>query len=165
MDGAYGLLRYAARMKLQKIRFALALPAGILVMAAFTGILENLAMRLVELPQSMLDAKALMQKGDASWRDAMAAAMHDMPLGALVSIVAAWTVGAALGVFAACRVAGANFVPLSIAVAILSVAFVSINLIAIPHPMWMNIAGAVLPPLAALAVGRLALTWMPRAKA
>jgi hypothetical protein len=66
-------------------------------------------------------------------------------------------------VFAACRVAGANFVPLSIAVAILSVAFVSINLIAIPHPMWMNIAGAVLPPLAALAVGRLALTWMPRA--
>ena len=84
MDGAYGLLRYAARMKLQKIRFALALPAGILVMAAFTGILENLAMRLVELPQSMLDAKALMQKGDASWRDAMAAAMRDMPLGALV---------------------------------------------------------------------------------
>ena len=55
--------------------------------------------------------------------------------------------------------------PLSIAVAILSVAFVSINLIAIPPPMWMNIAGAVLPPLAALAVGRLALTWMPRAKA
>lgn len=138
-------------MKLQKIRFALALPAGIMVMAAFTSLLVNLAMRLFELPQSMLDAKALMQKGD-------------MPVGALLAIVAAWTVGAALGAFAACRVSGANFVPLSVAVAILSVAFVSIDLIAIPYPMWMNIAGAVLPPLAALAVGRLAVTWMPRAR-
>jgi hypothetical protein len=147
-----------------KIRFALALPAGILVMAAFTGLFENLGMRLFEPPQSMLDAKALMQKGDPSARDAIAAAMHDMPLGALIAVVAAWTLGAALGVFAACRVSGANFVPLSVAVAILSVAFVSITLIVIPHPMWMNIAGVVLPPAAALAVGGLALTWMPRAR-
>lgn len=150
-------------MDLRKIRFALALPAGILVMAAFISLFENLGMRLFEPPQSMLDAKALMQDGDPAARDAIAAAMHDMPLGALVTVVAAWTLGAALGVFAACRVAGANFVPLSIAVAILSVAFVSINLIVIPHPMWMNVAGVLLPPAAALCVGRLAVDWMPRA--
>jgi hypothetical protein len=149
-------------MNVQKIRFALALPAGILVMAAFTSFFEKLGMRLFETPQSMLDAKALIAKGDPAWRDAVAAAMHDMPLGALLCVVAAWMLGAGLGVFAACRVAGANFVPLSIAVAVLSIAFISINLIALPHPMWMNIAGVLLPPAAALAVGRLAVHWMPR---
>ena len=152
-------------MKLQKIRFALALPAGILVMAAFTGLFESLGTRLFELPQSMLDAKALMQKGDPGWRDAIAAAMHDMPIGALLSVVVAWVLGAALGTFAACRVSGTNFVPLSIAVGAVSVAFVAMNLIVIPHPMWMNIAGALLPPAVALAVGRLAVTWMPRPRA
>lgn len=150
-------------MNIQRIRFALALPAGILVMAAFTGLFEQLGGRLFALPQSMVDAHELMRKGDPGARDAIAAAMRDMPIGALVVVVAAWALGAALGAFAACRVGGANFVPLSIAVAALSVAFVSINLIAIPHPMWMNVAGVALPPAAALAVGRLALTWMPRA--
>ena len=148
-------------MNAQKIRFALALPAGVLVMAAFTGVFEGLGMRFFELPQSMLDAKALVERRDPGARDALAAAMHDMPVGALLCVVAAWTLGAALGVFAACRVAGMNFMPLSIAVAILSVAFVSINLVAIPHPMWMNIAGIVLPPAAALAVGRLAVHLVP----
>lgn len=150
-------------MNAQKIRFALALPAGILVMAAFTGFFENFGKRFFEIPQSMRDAVALMQKGDPGARDAIAAAMHDMPFGALAVVVAAWMLGAALGAFAACRVGGANFMPLSVALAIVSVAFVSINLIMIPHPMWMNVAGAVLPPAAAIAVGRLATNWMPRA--
>lgn len=150
-------------MNLLKIRFALALPAGILVMAAFTGLFANLAMRLFA-PQSMLDAEALMRQGDAGWRDAMAAAMHDMPVGALLATVAAWMLGAALGVFAACRVAGVQFVALSIAVAALSVVLVAIELILRPYPLWVNIAGVLLPPAAALAVGRLALTWMPRAR-
>lgn len=152
-------------MNLQKIRFALALPAGILVMAAFTGLFEGLGARLFEVPQSMLDAKALMQSGDPNWREAIAAAMHDMPIGALLSVVVAWVLGAALGTFAACRVAGANFMPLSVAVGAVSVAFVAMNLIVIPHPMWMNLAGALLPPAAALGVGRLAVDWMPRARA
>jgi hypothetical protein len=155
-------------MNLQKIRFALALPAGILVMAAFTGLLEGLfgalGTRLFELPQSMLDAKALMQSGDPNWREAIAAAMHDMPIGALLGVVVAWVLGAALGTFAACRVGGANFVPLSVAVGAVSVAFVAMNLIVIPHPMWMNVAGVLLPPAAALGVGRLAVDWMPRAR-
>jgi hypothetical protein len=148
-------------MNFQKIRFGLALPAGILVMAAFTGLLENLGKRLFDTPPSMLDAAELFRKGDPGARDAIAAAMHDMPVGALLCVVAAWTLGAALGVFAACRVSGANFVPLSIAVAVLSVAFVSINLVAIPHPLWMVAAGVLLPPAAALAVGRLAIHLVP----
>ncbi|MEY3141526.1 MAG: hypothetical protein RLY21_19 [Planctomycetota bacterium] len=151
-------------MNLQKIRFALALPAGILVMAAFTGLFESLGTRLFELPQSMLDAKALMQQGDPGWREAIGSAMHDMPIGALVSVVLAWVLGAALGAFAACRVGGANFLPLSIAVGAVSVAFVAMNLILIPHPLWMSVAGVLLPPAAALGVGRLAVDWMPRAR-
>jgi hypothetical protein len=150
-------------MNAQKIRFALALPAGILVMAAFTSFFENFGKRFFEIPQSMRDAIALMQKADPGARDAIAAAMHDMPFGALIVVIAAWTLGAALGAFAACRVGGTNFVPLSIALAIVSIAFVSINLILIPHPLWMIAVGVLLPPIAAIAVGRLALQWMPRA--
>lgn len=150
-------------MDARKIRFALALPAGILVMAAFTGLFEGLGSRIVPPPQSMLDAIALMKQGDPGARDALGRAMHDMPVGALLVVVAAWTLGAALGAFAACRVAGANFVPLSVAVAAVSIAFVSINLVLIPHPFWMIAAGVTLPPSAALAVGRLSLTLMPRA--
>jgi 3,4-dihydroxy-2-butanone 4-phosphate synthase len=51
------------------------------------------------------------------------------------------------------------------AVGAVSVAFVAMNLIVIPHPMWMNVAGVLLPPAAALGVGRLAVDWMPRARA
>jgi hypothetical protein len=109
----------------------------------------------------MQDAIALMQKGDPSAREALATAMQDMPFGALATVVAAWTLGAALGAFAACRVAGANFAPLSVAVACVSIAFVGINLFLIPHPMWMNIAGVLLPPIAALAVGRFASHLVP----
>jgi hypothetical protein len=63
-------------MNAQKIRFALALPAGILVMAAFTSFFENFGKRFFEIPQSMRDAIALMQKADPGARDAIAAAMH-----------------------------------------------------------------------------------------
>jgi hypothetical protein len=152
------------QMKAQKVRFALALPAGIMVMAAFTGVFESLGRQLFATPQSMLDAVALMQKGDPGARDAIAAAMHDMPIGALLSVVAAWVLGAALGTFAACRVAGTSFVPLSVAVAAVSVAFVAMNLLLTPHPLWMHVAGLLLRPAAALAVGRLAVSWMPLAR-
>lgn len=150
-------------MNAQKIRFALALPAGILVMAAFTGFFEGLGTKIFPPPQSMLDAIALMRRGEPGARDALAAAMHDMPVTALLVVVTAWVLGAALGAFAACRVAGTNFVPLSIAVAALSVAFVAINLVLIPHPAWMVAAGVTLPPAAAVAVGFLSVRWMPRA--
>ena len=79
-----------------------------------------------------------------------------MPFGALAAVVLAWTLGAALGAFAACRVGGANLKPLSIAIAVVSVVFIAMNLVLIPHPAWMVAAGVVIPPAAAIGSGRLA---------
>ncbi len=143
-------------MNLTRIRFALALPAGVLVLVAFTGFFEGLGKQVFPPSQQMLDAIALLQKGDAGAREALAAAMDAMPFGALAVVVLAWTLGAALGAFAACRVGGANCVPLSIAIAVVAVVFVAMNLVLIPHPAWMIAAGAILPPAAAIGVGRFA---------
>lgn len=144
------------RMNLKRIRFALALPAGVLVMVAFTGFFEGLGKQAFPPSQEMLDAIALLQKGDEGARDALAAAMNGTPFGALAVVVLAWTLGAALGAFAACRVGGANFTPLSIAIGVVSVVFVAMNFFLIPHPVWMIAAGVVIPPAAAIGAGRFA---------
>ncbi len=143
-------------MNLQRIRFALALPAGVLVLVAFTGFFEGLGKQVYPPSQEMLDAIALLQRGDEGARDALAAAMGGMPFGALAVVVIAWTLGAALGAFAACRVGGANCMPLSIAVAVIAVVFVAMNFVLMPHPAWMIAAGVVLPPAAAVGAGKFA---------
>jgi hypothetical protein len=143
-------------MNLHRIRFALALPAGVLVLVAFTGFFEGLGKQIYPPSQEMLDAIALLRSGSDGAREALLTAMNGMPFGALAIVVAAWTLGAALGAFAACRVGGANCVPLSIAIAVIAVAFVAMNLVLIPHPAWMIAAGVVIPPAAAIGVGRFA---------
>ncbi|MBI1303873.1 MAG: hypothetical protein GC172_08810 [Phycisphaera sp.] len=143
-------------MNLQRIRFALALPAGVLVLVAFTGFFEGLGKQIYPPSQEMLDAIALLQRGEEGARDALATAMGGMPFGALAVVVIAWTLGAALGAFAACRVGGANCMPLSIAIAVIAVVFVAMNFVLMPHPLWMIAAGVILPPVAAIGAGKFA---------
>lgn len=141
--------------RLETIRFALAVPGGVLVMGAAVGVLESTGHALFPAGPEMAEAVELMRKGDPAAREALARAIAALPVPALASIVFAWTSGAALGTLAACRLAGSRQVPLSIAIGAITSIFVAANLLAMPHPMPVAVAGLLLPPLAALGVGRL----------
>lgn len=141
--------------RLATIRFALAVPAGVLVMGAAVGVLEAAGHALFPAGPEMTEAIDLMRRGDPSARDALARAVAALSAPAKAAIVFAWTAGAALGALAACRVAGMRQVPLAISIGVITTIFVAANLVAIPHPASVAIAGLALPPLAAIGVGRL----------
>jgi len=141
--------------RIETIRFALAVPAGVLVMGSAVGVLEAAGHAVFPPGPEMADAVDLMRRGDPSARDALARAVATLSVPAKASIVFAWTAGAAFGALAACRVAGSRQVPLAISIGVITPIFVAANLVAIPHPASVAIAGLVLPPLAAIGVGRL----------
>lgn len=141
--------------RVETIRFALAVPAGVLVMGAAVGALEAAGHALFPAGPGMTEAIDLMRRGDPSARDALARAIAALSVPAKASIVFAWTAGAAFGTLASCRVAGSRQVPLAISIGVITMIFVAANLVAIPHPASVAIAGIALPPLAAIGVGRL----------
>lgn len=78
--------------------------------------------------------------GDA---DVMRAYIDTLPLGALLSVAAAWFIGAFGGTFVACRLGSAR--PLAYVLAVGGIVFTgaAFNLTIIPHPMWFSILGVV----------------------
>jgi hypothetical protein len=75
--------------------------------------------------------------------DVMRAYIDTLPLGALLSVAAAWFIGAFGGTFVACRLGSAR--PLAYALAVGGLMFIgaAFNLTIIPHPMWFSVLGIV----------------------
>ncbi len=78
---------------------------------------------------------------DFSNVEAVAAYIDALPLAALLFVVVAWFIGSAGGTYAACRIGEAR--PLIFAISIGGAMFVatSMNLLMIPHPVWMSVLG------------------------
>ncbi|HET8818799.1 MAG TPA: hypothetical protein VFM73_04580 [Xanthomonadaceae bacterium] len=88
--------------------------------------------------------------------DALATVMAQMPLGALAFVVVAWLLGAFAGGWVAARISVQYPRVAAAIVALAVVAGVVMMILAFPHPLWMTIAGLVLPVPLALAGARLA---------
>jgi len=72
--------------------------------------------------------------------DTLAVSMDRMPLGSKISVVAAWTLGPLIGGIAGGRIAQARWASW-IPGGLTALGLVA-NAFAIPHPLWMLIAGA-----------------------
>jgi hypothetical protein len=84
----------------------------------------------------------------------LGALMDDIPLAAKLAVVGGWWLGTAFGGWIAVSVARARWPAL--VVGVLMTCAVIFNIVTIPHPLWMQVAG-VLGPLAIAG-----LLWRPR---
>ncbi len=85
-----------------------------------------------------------------------------LPVGALLFVVLAWLAGGLLGGYTAtCIAPGRSLMP-AITVGMFLLAATAATLFAVPHPVWMTVAGFIVPLPAALAggwAGRRLMTW------
>ena len=126
---------------MMRIRFFLALPAGLLMMLAIGGAIESISHQLLPPTPAMAEATHNWLEGKPNAQAEMATACA----------------------FGAGMIARRHELPLAIAVGILATIFVAVTLYILPHPLWMVIAGLTMPLACALTVGialhRLAPRW------
>jgi hypothetical protein len=79
-----------------------------------------------------------------------------VPVTAMVMVVLAYLLGAFGGAFAATKLAPRRGLMPALVIGQISLVFVIINLITLPHPVWMMIASVLVPMPAAWAGGRAA---------
>lgn len=127
-------------------RTVLGVVAGLVAMFVVILVVEFLGAQLFPPPAGV----------DMRDPDALAAAMTQMPMGALAIVVVAWVLGAFAGGWVAARIAVRHSRVAAAVVALAVVAGVVMMMVTIPHPMWMGALGLLLPVPAALAGARLA---------
>lgn len=79
------------------------------------------------------------------------------------AVVFGWALAGFVGGWAAARISLRHRIGAAAAVGVLVVAGVVLNATSIPHPMWMNVLGVLLPVPLALLAARLAPKRMPPA--
>jgi hypothetical protein len=128
------------------MRRTLAIVAGIVVAFALIAAIDNLGHRLYPLAgMPAVDDRAAMRTYIAA-----------MAPGAKAFAVLAWLVAAFCGPYLAARLArGATGLATAIVGGVVLAAVVA-NLVMLPHPLWMNLAGGVGVPLLAWLAARLA---------
>ena len=86
----------------------------------------------------------------------MKSVMASLPLGALVGVVLGWVLGALAGGFVAAKIArsGAPLPGLGVGIVLLLASV--LNMVVLPHPVWMWAAALILIPTASVLGTRLA---------
>lgn len=147
---------------MMRIRFFLALPAGLLMMLAIGGAIESISHQLLPPTPAMAEATHNWLEGKPNAQAEMATALAEQPLLSLAMMVFAWTVSAGVGAFGAGMIARRHELPLAIALGILATIFAAVTLYILPHPLWMVIAGLTMPLACALTVGIALHRFAPR---
>ena len=127
-------------------RTVLGVVAGLVAMFVVILVVEFLGAQLFPPPAGV----------DMRDPDALAAAMTQMPMGALAIVVVAWVLAAFAGGWVAARIAVRHPRVAAAVVALAVVAGVVMMMVTIPHPMWMGALGLLLPVPSARAGARLA---------
>ena len=129
------------------LRRILAAIAGVIVSGIVIAAIEYLGHSLFLGQSVMPDVN-----DEAAVRDYAA----QLPLGALVSLLVAWTAGTYAGSFVACRIAQTRVHLSAIAVGLFVLLATVMNFFQFPHPMWLMIGAFLLIPVASwLAIPRL----------
>ena len=125
-------------------RTVLGVVAGLATMFVVIALVELLGAQLFPPPPGM----------DMRDPAVFAAAVSQMPFGALAIVVVAWVLGAFAGGWVAARIAVAHPRVAAAIVALAVVAGVVVMMLTLPHPLWMGLLGLVLPVPVALAGAR-----------
>jgi len=92
--------------------------------------------------------------GTEVWdKAALAEAARNLPVGALLAVIAGWTLGALGGGFLAARLSGIHQRRHALVVAGIVLLFAVWTMLTIPHPAWMWVATIVLVPAAGWLAG------------
>lgn len=135
------------------LRSILVVVAGVVVGGIAVFALEMLGMTLFPLPDGVdpMDPESL----------AAAAAAGQIPLGAMIMVLAAWLVGALIGGYVAARLAAREALKHALVVGAVFTVLDLGNILTIPSPIWMAVLGVGLPVPAAYLGSR----WAPRREA
>lgn len=95
------------------------------------------------------------QSVDPSDPESLKAAMENIPLGAMLAVLAAWAAGSLAGGWVAAMIATRSFVTHALIVGVVVLIFAIINMAMIPHPLWFWIVGVIIILPAAYVGGRL----------
>lgn len=126
------------------IRMFLAGLAGVVTGGAVVGVIEAVG-HMVYAPAT---------PADLSTREAMAAFVRTLPVGAFLFVLAAYVAGTAAGGYIATLVARRHAARFAWVVGSLILVGAVVNFFAIPHPAWFVVATMVAVPLAAFLTGR-----------
>lgn len=127
------------------LRTILAVFAGLAIAVVTMLALEYLGMSLFPPPPgTRLDNEA-----------DLAALMASAPTGKLAWVLLGWTLAAFVGGWVAARLSTRHRAGAAITVGVLIVAGVILNVSTLPHPLWMAVAGVLLPIPAAWLASRL----------
>ena len=128
------------------LRSILAVLAGVLVMAITVAAVQLIGHSVFPPPPGI----------DASDHEAMVALISTMPAMALAFVLLAYAAGGFLGAYTAATISRAHRRGAALAVGVVLLALIAMNFMAIPHPLWMVVAGVLIPIPAALLAWRLA---------
>ncbi len=132
------------------MRILLGLLAGMFAAVACVGILEAVGHMIFPPPGV-----------DASDPETLKTIMDDIPLGAQISVLAAWTVATFAGGSVAAYFARAGKWP-AWAIAGLMLVLIGVNLVWIPHPTWMIISAVALTVIAGYLATRMPFLSRPQ---
>ncbi len=121
------------------LRSVLAILAGCLAAGLVTAALESLGHVFFPPPPGV----------DLSDHAAMAKIMDQLPPGALISVLAGWSIGTGVGAAVAARLAARGATSHGLIVGLVMLALGVATMIAIPHPVWFQLAAVVLTPICA----------------
>ncbi len=129
-------------------RLLFALLVGVIVNGLLVFGVESLSTLLHPLPAG-LDPKNVNQL--RAYLDS-----GGVPITAMVMVVLAYAIGAFGGAFAATKLAPRRGLMPALVIGQISLVFVIVNLITLPHPIWMMIASVLVPMPAAWGGGKAA---------
>ncbi len=122
-------------------RLLLAILAGVVTNGLLVWAVELLSTVVFPLPAGV-DPRNSAQLADYLRSGAV-------PVGAMVVVIVAYAVGAFGGGYVATRVAHNRGLMPALVIGQLSLVFVIVNLVMLPHPLWMAVASVLVPvPLA-----------------
>ena len=126
------------------MRVFLSLLAGAVIAVVCVGVLESIGHMIFPPPPGV----------DVSDPEVLKTIMDDIPLGAQISVLVAWTVATFAGGSVAAWLARAGTWP-AWAIAGLMLVLIGINLVWIPHPTWMIICAVLLTIIAGFLASRM----------
>ncbi|MFY2764183.1 hypothetical protein [Arenimonas sp. MALMAid1274] len=128
------------------IRSVLAVLAGIVVMGVMVAAIQWLGHSIYPPPPGL----------DLTNPEAAKSLIAAMPPMALGMVLVAYAAGSFLGAYTATTISRAHKRGVAIVIGVVMLALVAANFAAIPHPLWMMVAGVLVPLPFALLGWRLA---------
>lgn len=127
------------------LRFVIALPLALVITTIAIALAQASGQRLFPVGAEMEAAVASFIRQDAAGGQAIIDAQPTVPLGAYLSVIAAWCIGAIVGAWTAARIAGRSALVFGVAIGLLVTLAATAQMATIPHPAWMWPLGIVFP--------------------